>query len=160
MSTFLRAAMEEVAEATNPADEATVLIKGPLSQVFANALDIAYAKPNMPGTTALESQAQEVTLMRQALAGAATGGFSPYANTVYYSVSKDDATNDDLVNLSKELCDDNSQNSNFILVIDATGPSSNGEQFSNPTEQFVDLTMESLVKSFGGKVLRMHLPRK
>lgn len=150
----LRTALEGDAPET-PVD--AVVMTGPLAEIYRNALDIAYAKPD-PITgepkVATESQAIDAMIAKQ-LADAITKSQddSPGKQFTVYGVSKVSATDEDVVAVAKQL----SQSENpdeFILVVDSTVPGPNGE--TGGTREYLEsvATMESMVHAYGGRVRR------
>lgn len=130
-----------------------IVMKGPLSELYTEALNKVYAKPDALTGVATESQANDAMMM-QALANDVsnqgdqtddTGG----ATTVY-GVSATDLDNENFTDISKEFEGDDK----FVLIIDGVQPGANSPDDSIPVERGELLTsaMESFVKANGGEV--------
>lgn len=151
MSTLLRRALESA----EPEQEQTIEIKGPLSEVYTEALNAAYAKVQTgEDSPALESQAIDA-MVAQSLARYTNPQPHEAANVTIYGVSSADAVPQDIVNVTTELADKPAENE-FVLIIDATQPSSNSETSGAPAERFVEVgtALESICAAFGCKVYR------
>jgi len=135
----------EAIEAPVP-EEQTVVMMGPLSAIYAKALDIAYAKQD----PAMESQQMDVAIM-QKLAAAMSPNSAPTSNfQTVYGVSRNALTQDVVIDITQELAKNNGE---FYLIIDATQPGANGTMSAAPQETFKMIqALESLVASHGGKV--------
>lgn len=157
-------ATEDIEAEANTETGGTVLMKGPLSEVFTKALDIAYANDKVENgedvaleslsknerlvrRIKMESQQMDVAIM-QKLSNALNGNDTQNVQTVY-GVSKDDVTDETIVDVTTELANV-TEEGDFILVIDAVG---NGEG-STPTEKVVELTnaLECMVTAHGFNV--------
>ncbi len=153
MSSILRRALEAYdSQSTGGDDDKMIVMKGPLSELYTQALNRVYAKEApAEGVVATESQAND-QLMMQALAsdynnptGDGTGG----ATTVY-GVSAQGVGEEDLVSLTQALGGPDE----MVLIIDGTDPGPNAPNDSIPTEQVVMLksAMESMVLAHKGRV--------
>lgn len=153
MSSLLRRAMESEAAQV---EEKTIEMKGPLAAVYTEALNQAYAKSDNPDadTPALESQAIDA-MIAQSLARYTSPDEQEAAAVTVYGVAEADVSEQTVVDVAQELTSKD-EGGEFFLIIDATNPSSNGDNSSAPTEEFVrlDAALECMVQSFGGKVYR------
>ncbi|EKD22633.1 MAG: hypothetical protein ACD_84C00031G0004 [uncultured bacterium] len=150
---ILNVAMED-----SIAEDQTVVMKGPLSEVFTQALDIAYAKEtpadidtDEPQTVAvLESQQMDVAVMRK-LTEAMRNTDAENVQTVY-AVSKDAVEEQTIVDVSSELVN-KPEGNDFVLIVDAVG-SGAIDPINQPTMRTVELTnaLECLVTAHGGKI--------
>jgi hypothetical protein len=70
-----------------------------------------------------------------------------------YGVSKDDVTEDTVVDVAAELVN-SPEATDFVLVVDACSPGENGD-VGTPDEKMVQLTgaLECMVECLGGKVV-------
>lgn len=132
-----------------------IVMKGPLSEVFTEALNKVYAKPEggLDGAS-LESQANDA-LMMQALASDFNNppqGDDSGGQTTVYGVSAASVDNDDFVDISKEFEGDDK----LVLIVDGVQPGPNSPDDSIPAERAELLTsaLESFVKANGGQVYR------
>ena len=150
---LLRSALEGNDSRTNDSEKG-VVIKGPLSDAFTDALHEEYAKTPEEDGPALESSAND-TMMMQQLAKSLTPDNSAPTDSfqTVYGVSKDEVTSDTIVEVSNELAA-SSNTSDFILVIDGTTPGVNSDSSSAPIDraELMVTSLECLVKSYGGKV--------
>jgi hypothetical protein len=147
---MLRRALEDIVPEVTTEDGETILMKGPLSEIFTQALDVAYAKENPDENASLESQQMDVAIMSK-LSNAISNSPSPTTNLqTVYGVSKDAISEDTVVDVTTELANAPDE-SDFVLIIDAVG---NGRNSTEPTERMIDLAeaMECLVECHGGKV--------
>jgi uncharacterized Ntn-hydrolase superfamily protein len=166
----------------------TIVMKGPLSDIYTKALNIAYAKKDkltgevepveetnivqdtkvggaMPPAnnilqdpvaienlvSALESQAIDAALMEKlsrTLNDASDDAPPTDSFQTVYGVSRDDLNEEDLVSIAKDVSTQPESTSEYIVVIDRTGCS------SDDPEQVMKLSsaIESLIDAFGGKV--------
>lgn len=152
--------------------EPTIVMKGPLSDVYTQALDIAYAKEDPTGASevtpptdpmpevggvvaALESQQIDVAMM-QKLANAMISGDNAPTNNVQtvYGVSQNDLNEDKVVEVTQEVAGQPENAPDFILIVDGTQPGANSESASAPTErlELLSTAIESIVLANGGKV--------
>lgn len=131
----------------------TIVMKGPLSEVYTQALNAVYAKPEgSPDGVAVESQANDA-LMMQALASDFNNPPSEEESagtTTVYGVSGSAPTNDDLIDISKEFEGDNK----LVLIVDGVQPGPNSGDDSIPVEraELLGEALESFVKANGGQV--------
>lgn len=149
-----QAAMEaEAIAAVNPAEK-TILMKGPLAEVFTRALDIAYAKTDPESGEALESQQMDVAMM-QKLASSMVNGEVPPTNNfqTVYGVSRDAVDQGTVVDITQELGARQNDRGDFFLIIDGTQPGDNSDVSSTPVETMRMISaLECLMESHGGKV--------
>lgn len=156
----LRLAFED-ASSTEEANMITM--KGPLAEVYSEALQKIYAKQQ--GTNIDETMDNKVVLESQEMDAEVLGRISRMISTgsdigtddnsdVAYSISKSDIDNDVIVDLTSELVNHKKKDTGeFFLIVDATMPSSNGEAYSKPMERPTVLlnAVESLAEAFGVK---------
>lgn len=181
---MFRMALEgETIEMSRRPEEPTIVMSGPLSEIFTKALDITYAKTD-PITDrpqiAQESQAQDVTVMQkiiesinnnstQTLQSSQAGEFSEPgadgeglptsgADIQIYGVSKADITSDDVVDVADALMNEDTETKpkDFVVIVDSTLPGANGEGSSAPHEsvEYLSEAMEALVHRLGGRFYR------
>lgn len=154
MSQFRRAFENQGAEGE---DDQFIVMKGPLSMLYTEALAKVYAKDKLPDgeTVATESMANDA-LMMQALAqdyGTQDSNDGSGGATTVYGVSASDVNEDDFVNISKELTGPDK----MVLIIDGTGAGPNSPEDSVPQERVEELSdmtgaLETFVTKVGGRV--------
>lgn len=158
---MLRRALED-ANASNATDaEPTIELKGPLSENFRQALDVAYAKadpnadePAPEAVAAMESQQMDVAVLQKLAASLAANQETPTEQIqTVYGVSRNDLDNDVVVEVTQEVVNQ-PDNSEFVLVIDGVNPGANGDQAAAPEETVMQLSsaLECIVNAHGGKV--------
>lgn len=152
---MLRAALEQNTETTN--SEKTIIMKGPLADIYTKALDVAYAKEDptesLSADPALESAAIDVMLAKELAKSLAPSSAAPTDNfQTVFGVSKDDVGSETIVNVANELTEQN-DGGEFILIIDGTAPGANGEGSGESAErlEYLSNALECLVSSFGGR---------
>lgn len=156
MSRFFKRALEAYDDQNTGGEKDTVVMKGPLSDIYTNALNIAYAKtPTPEGEVAQESQAND-QLMLQALAEDLQGESSDQTGgqTTVYGVSAQDVGPQDVINISQTYAQDPDEK--VVLIIDGVQPGPNSPDDTIPAERVEVLTtaLESIVKVHGGHVYR------
>lgn len=159
MMKLLRRALEDANSSDD--NEQTIVMKGPLADVYTKALDVAYAKdnpdaqqPEPEAVAAMESQQMDVAIMQKLQAALAAGSAPPTDNfQTVYGVSRDELNDDVVVDVTSELAEQ-PENSEFVLVVDATTPGANGEGASAPVERLEEISaaLECMVMAHGGKV--------
>lgn len=151
---LLAQALESEAIATVAPDEKTIVMKGPLAEVFTRALDIAYAKPDPITGEAMESQQMDVAMMQKLAAALNTNDAPPTNNfQTVYGVSRDAVTPQTIVDLTQEITHGSDDRGDFYLIIDGTQPGDNGNASSTPVDTVRMISaMECLVEAHGGKV--------
>lgn len=155
MRLSLRSALEGVTEgdANGDGQPDSVVMTGPLAEVYRNALNIAYAKPDpITGKPAVATESQAIDAMvARAVAEAVAKNTEGPDNLTIYGVSKVEANDEDVVAVAKQLATSEKPDE-FVLVVDATVPGANGAVGGE--SQYMDsvATLESLVKQYGGKV--------
>ncbi len=120
-------------------EDKTVLLKGPLSDVYTQALAIAYSKETptdaLPdsGNISVESQAND-SIVQAAIIRAISGGDTVDTNsaTTVYGVSQNSLTQNDVVEIVNLIKDNESNPDNLIIVVDS------GD--SEDTTKFVDIS--------------------
>jgi hypothetical protein len=129
-----------------------IVMRGPLSQLYTDALNKVYAKENpQEGTIATESQANDALM---SLAGEfatqgedddQTGG-----QTTVYGVASQGVQEQDLVDITQELAGPDK----VVLIMDGVAPGPNSPEDTIPAERVEALgaAMESFVTAHGGKV--------
>lgn len=126
-----------------------IVMKGPLGQAMTNALNVAYAKAD-PVTgeaqvegSALESQAQDVTVMSKLINAINTTDDQDVKNGVeIYAVSEDDIEPDTVVDVVNQM--DNSKAGELVVIADASAPQ-NEDGTGEVKDDFVDLDAEEVV---------------
>lgn len=180
-SMFRMALEGEQIETSRRPNEPTIVMSGPLSEIFTKALDVAYAKAPSEGerVVATESQAQDVTIMQKIVesinnnaeqtaqpitsstveGGAEMGASFPGsgADLQVYGVAKQDIQDSDVVDVADALMneDEETKPKEFVVVVDSTLPGANGAG-SAPQEEveYLSEAMEALTKRLGGKFYR------
>ncbi|BDD79541.1 hypothetical protein [Burkholderia phage FLC9] len=159
---------EQIQEMRRP-NEPTIVMSGPLSEIFTKALDVAYAKAPAEGqgVVATESQAQDVTIMQkivESINNNATQATEPVstdsgsgADLQVYGVAKQDIQDSDVVDVADALMNEDVETKpkEFVVVVDSTLPGANGAG-SAPQEEveYLSEAMEALTKRLGGKFYR------
>jgi hypothetical protein len=145
---------EAVVQAVSP-DEQTIMMKGPLAEIYTRALDIAYAKPDpLTGESVMESQQMDVAMLQKL--ATSLSGVAPMPTNNFqtvYGVSRDAVDKTVVVNITKEITNPENVGRDFFLIIDGTQPGANSDVSSAPVEtmRMID-ALECLVESHGGKV--------
>ena len=150
---LLRRALEEISGQTNDEDKG-IVIKGPLSDEFTDALNKEYAKEPEETGAAMESAAIDTMMMQQLAKSMNIQNNSPTDSfQTVYGVSKDEVTQDTIVEVASELSAQQDTR-DFILIIDGTTPGDNGDSNSAPIErlEILNSALECLVIAHGGKV--------
>jgi hypothetical protein len=154
MSVFKRAFESYDANPTG-GEKDTVVMTGPLSDVYTEALNKVYAKGAEGDGVAQESAAND-ELMLRALAEDMhdTVDRQDGIVTTVYGVSAQGVTPQDVVNVTQKLADEPDEK--VVLIIDGVQPGPNSPEDSIPAERVEVLTsaMESLVVGYGGQVYR------
>jgi hypothetical protein len=151
----LRRALED--GEVNTGDGKMVVMKGPLSSVYTDALQQALAKDDQT-TVAIESQELDsvllkklTALMNQDNATAPTNNFQ-----TVYGVSKAEVDKKVVANVTKELAAGDGENTpegQFILVYDLSKPGDNSELAGNTEERMEYVgALETMVLAHNGKV--------
>lgn len=133
-----------------------IVMKGPLSELYTEALNKVYAKPDAITGVATESQANDAMMM-QALAsdinnqsGEENDGSG--GQTTVYGVSATDLDNEDFTDITKEFEGEDK----LVVIIDGVQPGPNSPEDSIPAEraELMSAALESYVKANGGVVYR------
>jgi hypothetical protein len=161
MMKMLRRALEDANASDQTGAEQTIVMKGPLAEVYGRALDVAYAKndpnadePAPEDIAAMESQQMDVAELQKLASSIAAADAAPTNNfQTVYGVARDDLNEDVIVDVTTQLADQPDQ-SEFVLVIDATNPGANGDASSAPQERLEELSsaLECMVMAHKGKV--------
>lgn len=159
---------KEASEAKGP----TIVMKGPLAEIYRKALDVALAKKD--STTAEATVGQEEGIATESQANDAImaahaarqlqdededeDGDQPLpapAVMTVYGVSSQDITDEVVVDVTAQLAK-RSQDREFLLYIDATEPSVNSPVVSAPQERMrvLESALESMVLASGGYAYR------
>ena len=171
MSRLMRMAFEEESQAETP----TIVMQGPLADVYRQALDTALAKTDPTSLTpeqlestpgvATESMANDFFLAQHL---ASQKGEDPdegshksapqalaEGNTTIYGVSAATADDQTVVDLTRALAQHKPER-DFFLVIDATQPGPNSEVVNPGQEVYKDLTatLEGMTRAHGGKTFK------
>lgn len=169
----LAAALEEDSS-PGVLEQAQIVMTGPLSSVYTQVLQQVLAKDNQTTEAAaspavgmvMESQAMDQTMMSKL--GAAMAANQTPAATPLYAVSRNDLTNETVVEitgmLSKNmqpaetggaLNNTERQQGDFILIVDGTNPTSSGEP-GVPEEKLhrLEAALECLVQAHGGRTYK------
>lgn len=157
---MLRRAMEDRDDAAD--SEKTVVMKGPLAEVFTKALNIAYAKPDpVTDDVKMESQEQDASVLQSKMKAMAalvinkppTEAMTNAGGVTLYGVANGEATDDDIVAITQDLANTRPENGRFILIVDGSqGSTSDTDLKSNPEMVRMESAMESMVKAHGGRV--------
>ena len=169
---FLRRALEADINENDDLDKKTIVVKGPLSEVYTKALHVAYAKDpaesdgdenvvleaisntsNRGGSAlrralvSMETQQTDSAIVeRLARTLNGMGDITPTNNTTLYAVSKNELTDQTVVDITSELVEADDSDRVF-LIIDGTLPGDNGNA-SSPIERVSELSavIESLAE--------------
>jgi hypothetical protein len=177
--TMLRRALENSDASTddnNVSDASKMIVmKGPLAEIYKNALDVLYAKDPATGerihddegkpvltepskecqTISIETEAIDVMLARQLARSMSAQNVKPTDSfQTVYGVSKDAVTDETMVEVTNELAAQPETSSDFVLIVDGTQPSSIGDNTSVPQEKMVQMqnALECVVEAYRGKV--------
>jgi len=178
-------------------EQKDIVMKGPLAEVYAKALDVVYAKPDtvtdevvfggdqsqaqgadtsaeqkeqgadaavdsggvkatdQTGTEiiAQETQANDALTAQAATLAAAPKEEAPSAEVTIYGVTASDVTDATVAEVTKQITE-KKEGSEYVLILDATGPGANGESSSTPVEKVIDLNkaLETVATCLGAKV--------
>ena len=154
----------------NP-EEDQIVMKGPLSEMFTQALNVMYSKTDpVDGSTALESFAKTIGLETQAMDYTALRdlkeALEPKDTAVktiqVYGVSEDDVEPTDVVDITKQLATSDDASNEYFFVFDGTHPrhqqgQSTGDQTMKVLEpetltNELATAVESVARSYGCKV--------
>lgn len=157
---MLRRAMEDRDDAAD--SEKTVVMKGPLAEIFTKALNVAYAKPDpVTGEVKMESQEQDAKVLQAKMSAMAAlvvdkppeESTTNAGGVTLYGVPRDQISDDDIVAVTQDLANTRPENGRFILIVDGTkGGTADTDLISNPEMVRMESAMESLVKAHGGRV--------
>lgn len=157
---MLRRALEDANPSDDTGADKTIVMKGPLAEIYGQALAVAMAKedpnaeaPAPEAEAALESQQMDVAEL-QKLAGAMANDAAPTSNfQTVYGVARDEMDEDTIVDVTTQLATQPDL-SEFVLVIDSTSPSGNGTSAQEPQERIEEIgaALECMVTAHGGKV--------
>lgn len=154
----LRHALEE--DSNKEDGEKTIVMQGPLSQVYTDALAVAYAKKDpVTGTFGMESQAMDMANLAKLASMVVAPETVPEPDTLVYGVSPVDLTPEEVVNITGKMAEsvdgDPYDDNRFVLIIDGTSQDgSAGDVGSSVQARYVDLSagLESIASGFGIKV--------
>jgi hypothetical protein len=155
----VKRALEEIDDAADA--EKTIVMKGPLAEIYTKALNIVYAKPDpVTNEVKMESQEQdqatEFAAMKQMASMLQTDTVvsdNEVATVSVYGVAKDDVSDQDVVAVTQELANPAQGAGRFVLVIDST-QNSPSDTDMNEQEHIVSLesTLTNMVLAHGGRV--------
>lgn len=153
---MLNPAFEDAEGAGNIADQANIILKGPLSEIYTKALYELYPKdgaepsaPSAPVAAALESQAIDQALLERLSKIVAPADTVAVAGTqTVYGVAATDVTEQTVVDVTNDLAA-TPEGSDYVFIMDGTKP-------EQPSEQFVkiEVALECMVEANGGKFFR------
>ena len=149
---MLRRALESADETSS--DEKSVVMKGPLAEVYTKALDIAYAKeaPTDSDEPVLESQAQDATLMQELARQLQSGDENTDEDYMtVYGVSKDAVSDKDIVDVTNDIASQE-RPADYVLILDVAEQGNGQDNTSNMKMVNLNEALESIVTSYGGKV--------
>lgn len=136
-------------------DKTSIVMQGPLAEIYRKALNIAYANEDpVSGKPALETQAQDAEYARIIANTLMKEEETHMGPLTVYGVSKQSPTAEDVTAVAAQTIEGGPDADRFILVSDATQPGPNGV-VGETTERFEHLTnaMESMVLATGGHVV-------
>lgn len=188
---LFRMALEDGEEASGQND---IVMKGPLAEIYAKALDVVYAKPDtvtdevvfggdkapaessaeqkeegadaavdsggvkatdQTGTEiiAQETQANDALTAQHIAAQQAPKEEAPSAEVTIYGVTASDVNDATVAEVTKQITE-KKEGTEYVLILDATGPGPNGDASSAPVEKIVDLNkaLETVATCLGAKV--------
>lgn len=172
-----------------------IVMKGPLAEIYAKALDVVYAKPDTvtdevvfggdkaaPGESsaeqkeegadaavdsggvkatdqtgteiiAQETQANDALTAQHIAAQQAPKEEAPSAEVTIYGVTASDVNDATVAEVTKQITE-KKEGSEYVLILDATGPGANGDASSGPVEKIIDLNkaLETVATCLGAKV--------
>lgn len=145
---LLRLALEEagLVPALAP-EEPTLVMKGPLAEIYSQALNVAYAKADpLTGETGigLETQANDSLTAQAALLQEADAENAVPATVTIFGASRSDLTPETVVDLTQAIGERPSETgvADFYLILDATRPGPNSDLSGAPQERMVQLATE------------------
>jgi hypothetical protein len=159
MSKVMRIALEGERE------EEVIVVKGPLGQAVTQALNVSLAKvdsvtgdPTIEGGTALESQAQDITVMQKLIntVNADPSEDAPEGIEIY-GVNAAEVTPETVVEVVNDM-DNSDDDHDYVVIADAAAPQNLTGEGETPAE-VVDVNnptpaleaLRSAVKAKGGK---------
>lgn len=162
MAHLLRKALENSDSSPDPEQQASIIMKGPLAEVYSKALQAAYDKDNpvIPleddVKAVMESQQIDVAIMEKiAKMVTAQKDIAPTDNfQTVYGVSKDGVTDEVVVDVTNELVNQATQTGNssrdddFVLIIDGTLP---GGEVAEKYEM-LGTALEAVACAYGKRV--------
>jgi hypothetical protein len=149
MSHLLRLALEND---TTPEDDGMLTMSGPLSEIYTQALNAAYAKDEPLGA-AMETQAIDAMVAAAAQRLQATPvAYTPGSHLTVYGVAQSAVSEDTVKEVSRALSEV-SEPSEFVLILDATQPGINEAGEERQQRLFeLNTALETLAQCHGAQV--------
>lgn len=142
MRNFLRAALED-----DKPDERPVVVTGPLSEAFTQALHQSLARTE-DGHAALESQSQDDDALRY-LANYFSPDDTPNDAVTIYGISRSEVEAENIVEIAQELADTAAEDrEDFVVVLDGTSPDAQ----NGGDAEVKAMAIECLMEAYGCKV--------
>lgn len=144
---FLKRALENKDEQAK-----TVVLNGPLSDVFASALQAAYARPESSeeNQLATESQEMEMQALKKLAAAIILPAPGQEGGAQVYGVSETEVTPQDIVNVTTDLAGRDSQPDEYVVILNGTGE----DEQLQPEMVNLGVALETIVSSYGGRFYR------
>lgn len=144
-------------ESEQDPEEKTVVMKGPLSEVYTNALAIAYAKEDpVTGKPSLESQEMDVAYLKKLAEQVVPQDEQTDQSETIYGVNVAELDAQEVVNVTQQMTDYTTKNNtdDFVLIIDGTQPGSGGDTGGEIEPRVLNLSqgLESFAAAIGIKV--------
>lgn len=144
-------------------EDRTIVMRGPLADIYTQALNVAYAKEDPQAndiqepTATLESQQMDAHVLQKLSAAISHDNVPPTDNfDTVYGVSRNEMTEQTVVDVTTELAGKGSGPStpDFYLIIDAMNLGEGGGAPGESTEKIEQIgqALECLVSAHGGKV--------
>lgn len=147
----------------NEPDAKTVVMDGPLSEVYTQALNIAYSKidpvTGEPAIAAsLESQQQDMAYLEELAKALAPATPVTTSSTTVYGVTPTQLDTQEVVKITQDMADAAKENrtEDYVLIIDGTQDGAAGDTGSGIEQRYVDLSkgLESIADGLGIKVYK------
>lgn len=155
MSINLRVALLGETAQEQPDDATSIVMQGPLAEIYRKALNIEYAKDDpLTGKPALETQAQDAEYAKIIADTLLKEEETHLGPLTVYGVAKASPTPDDVQNVTQATMAGGEDSDRFILVTDVTEPGSNGDTGAfTERYEYLSNAMESMVLGAGGHVV-------
>lgn len=136
-----------------PNGDGKIEMKGPLSNVYSQALQEVFKRPSpTEGETSSNETAANDELTLRRLAEDLFNPPESGTSTVLYGVDRGEVTPEDVVSITKEY--EANPDVPVVLIMDGTTPGPNGQDDSEPVARIKHLTdaLESICHASGGQI--------